>query len=206
MNKGSLFVIAAPSGAGKTTLVRVLTESIPDIKVSVSHTTRPRRKNEVDGEDYYFVDKAEFQRLIAQDDFLEHATVFDNWYGTSKSMVSKALAEGSDVILEIDWQGHQQIKKLFPDAIGIFILPPSLDVLRERLIRREQVHPDILKERLADVQETVSHIGEFDYVVINDEFNHAVHDLKSIVEAARLSAKRQIAKHKQLVDALQEIA
>src|SRR5579862_3264140 len=186
IDTGNLYVIAAPSGTGKTTLVKELTESLPLITVSISHTTRTKRPNEVDGVNYYFISKAEFENMIAHHDFLEHATIFDHLYGTSKSWVEKTLAEGMDVILEIDWQGHQQIKKLFPHSISIFILPPSLEDLRNRLCNRNQDTPGVIKNRLADAKITVSHLQEFDYVVINDEFSHAVHDLGSIVIASRL--------------------
>lgn len=204
-NKGSLYVIAAPSGAGKTTLVRVLTESLPNIVVSISHTTRDQRPSEKNGEDYHFVSREEFERLIKQGDFLEYATVFNQLYGTSKPTVEQTLSNGVDVILEIDWQGHQQIKRLMPECIGIFILPPSLSILRERLIKRDQDHHEIIEERLSDVRETVSHLPEFDYVVVNDDFTRALHDLKMIIESGRLGKQRQIAKHRQLIDSLLHI-
>ena len=196
---GNLFVIAAPSGAGKTTLVKALIDSLSHITVSISHTTRPKRPNEIDGINYYFVDKTEFERMIAHHDFLEYANIFDHLYGTSKSWVEKTLAQGIDVILEIDWQGHQQIKKLFPDSISIFILPPSLEDLRDRLHTRNQDHPDIIKKRLADAKETLSHLAEFDYIVVNDEFTHAAHDLTCIVEAERLEQQRQVVKYAELI-------
>jgi guanylate kinase len=199
---GHLYVIAAPSGTGKTTLVKALVESLPQITVSISHTTRPKRPNEVHGLNYYFVSKTEFDAMISHGDFLEHATIFENLYGTSKSWVEKTLSQGMDVILEIDWQGHQQIKKLFPDSVSIFILPPSLDDLRDRLEKRNQDHPDVIKERLADAKATVSHLPEFDYIVINDDFAHAVRDLEGIVESGRLQGERQIVKHKGLIDKL----
>ena len=197
--KGTLYVIAAPSGAGKTTLVKALIDSLADITVSISHTTRPKRPQEVHGVNYYFVDKPEFQRMIEANDFLEHATVFDNLYGTSKSWVENTLANGTDVILEIDWQGHHQIKTLFPDTIGIFILPPSLDDLKSRLVTRNQDHPDIIEKRLLDAKETISHLNEFEYVVINDDLDRALHDLRAILEANRLLARRQAVKHAQLI-------
>jgi len=199
---GNLYVIAAPSGAGKTTLVKALVESLPNITVSISHTTRPKRPNEVNGVNYYFIDKPEFQRLIDHGDFLEHATIFDNFYGTSKSWVEQTLTHGTDVILEIDWQGHQQIKRLFPYAIGIFILPPSLVDLRERLINRNQDTHDVIEERLADAQETVTHAREFEYVIVNDDFNHALHELKSIIQAGQLRAGRQLKKYANLIKEL----
>lgn len=196
---GNLYVIAAPSGTGKTTLVEALVDALPKITVSISHTTRPKRPNETHGINYYFIDKTTFQQHVEHGDFLEHATIFDNCYGTSKLWVEDTLAKGIDVILEIDWQGHRQIRKLFPEAISIFILPPSIEDLRERLIKRNQDHPEIIKKRLADAKETVLHVTEFDYVVINDDFVSALHDLKTIVEAGRLSEQRQTAKFASMI-------
>jgi len=196
---GNLFVVAAPSGAGKTTLVKAVTSALSNIIVSISHTTRLKRPSEAHGINYYFVDKTEFQRMIDHQDFLEYATIFDNLYGTSKSWVKQTLEKGTDVILEIDWQGHQQIKHLFPQAVSIFILPPSLNDLQFRLITRNQDHPDIIKKRLADAQETASHFHEFDYLVMNDDFAAAQHDLSTIIEASRLLCKRQSAKYAQLI-------
>jgi len=191
---GSLYVVAAPSGTGKTSLVKALIDSTENITVSISHTTRLKRPNEVDGVNYYFVDRAEFERMIAHQDFLEHATIFDNYYGTSKSWVEDTLAKGIDVILEIDWQGHLQIKQIFPQAIGIFILPPSLADLRDRLVNRNQDSAQIIEKRLADARATISHVQDFTYVVINDDFNQALRDLKIIVEAGRLLMCAQLAK------------
>jgi len=204
-NKGSLYVIAAPSGAGKTTLVKVLTESLPKVIVSISHTTRDRRPNEKNGEDYCFVSKDEFERLIEHGDFLEYATVFNQLYGTSKSTVEEKLVNGIDVILEIDWQGHQQIKQLMPECISIFILPPSLEILRDRLVKRDQDHADVIEHRLSDVRETVSHLPEFDYIVVNDDFTRALHDLKAIIESGRLTKQRQLPNQRQLINALLHI-
>ena len=191
---GNLYVVAAPSGTGKTTLVKALVEALPKVNVSISHTTRSKRTNEMHGVNYSFIHESEFKRLLAQGDFLEHAVIFDHYYGTSKSTVAETLAKGIDVILEIDWQGHQQIKDLFPYAIGIFILPPSLEDLKERLIKRNQDHPEVISKRLADARETVSHIHEFEYVIINDDFASALQDLKIIIEAGRLLRNRQTLK------------
>ncbi len=199
---GNLYVIAAPSGAGKTTLVKALVDILPGISVSVSHTTRPKRPAETHGANYYFIDEAEFQRMIKHKDFLEHAVIFNHFYGTSRTWVEKTLVSGLDVILEIDWQGAQQIKHLFPSSISIFILPPSLADLSERLHKRNQDHPEIIKQRLRDARETVSHIHEFDFVVVNDNFDHAISDLKTIVQAERLLQKKQIAKYSALIDEL----
>lgn len=196
---GNLYVIAAPSGTGKTTLVAALIESLPKITVSVSHTTRSKRPNERHGINYYFVDDHQFQQLIDQNDFLEHAQIFNYHYGTSKRWVEETLAKGIDVILEIDWQGYLQIKKRFPEVIGIFILPPSLEILRERLIKRDQDHPEIIKKRLADAKETVAHIEDFDYVIVNDDFMQALNDLKIIVEAVRLKKNCQVRRYEKMI-------
>lgn len=203
--KGNLYIIAAPSGTGKTTLVKALVEALDNITVSISHTTRMKRPNEVHGINYYFIDKTEFEQMILQQDFLEYALIFDHFYGTSKRWVNETLAQGTDVILEIDWQGHQQIKRLFPHSISIFILPPTLEDLRNRLVSRNQDHVDIINQRLADARKTVSHIHEFDYIIVNDEFDHAIHDLKSIVESGRLQQARQAAKLTKLIENLSKI-
>lgn len=189
--QGTLYVVAAPSGTGKTTLVKALIDALPAITVSISHTTRPRRPLETDGVNYYFVSEAEFQRMIDHHDFLEYATVFNHHYGTSRSWVEKTLAQGIDVILEIDWQGCDQIQRLFPDCISIFILPPSLKDLAKRLRDRAQDSAEVIQQRLADARETVSRIHHFNYVVMNADFNAAVHDLKTIVEGNRLRQKNQ---------------
>lgn len=188
---GTLFTVAAPSGTGKTTLVKALVESMTNLTVSISHTTRPRRPAEQHGINYYFISEAEFQRMVDHGDFLEHANVFNNLYGTSRHWVEETLNKGLDVILEIDWQGCQQIKTLFPKSTGIFILPPSLKELSQRLVARNQDKPEIIKQRLADVREAVSHISDFDYIVMNDDFDAAVNDLRTIVQACRLSKRRQ---------------
>lgn len=200
---GNLYTIAAPSGTGKTTLVKTLVDSLSDITVSVSHTTRPRRPAEVDGVNYYFTEMAEFRRMIERQEFIEYATVFNNFYGTSRKWVEDTLARGIDVILEIDWQGCQQIKKIFPQCISIFILPPSLEALSERLVCRNQDKPEIIEQRIADAQETIFHIPEFDFMVVNDQFETAVQELKTIVEAGRLSQSRQAAKFAKLISELE---
>lgn len=201
-DRGNLFVIAAPSGTGKTSLVNAIVDAMPSLNVSISHTTRPMRPGETEGLNYYFVDKAEFESMIAHQDFLEHATIFGNLYGTSKSHVEKTLVAGIDVILEIDWQGHQQIKRLFPEAISIFILPPSHLALEERLMKRNQDSQEVIQKRLADAREAVSHVHEFDYVVINDTFAHAQADLLTIVNASRLRLSCQTKKYAGLIQEL----
>ncbi len=196
---GNLYVIAAPSGTGKTSLVKALTDNIENLSVSISHTTRPMRPNEQDGVNYFFTSKDQFMQMVANDEFLEHANVFDHCYGTSKRWVADMQHQGVDVILEIDWQGHQQIKKLFPDSISIFILPPSLEDLRSRLENRNQDKPDVIAKRLSDARETVSHVDEFDYLVINDNFERAASDLTTIIEAGRLLEKAQRRKYAGLI-------
>lgn len=205
-NVGTLYVIAAPSGTGKTTLVKALVDALPKLAVSISHTTRKKRANETEGVSYHFIHRDEFEQMIAQGDFLEHATIFGHLYGTSKKWVEQTLNLGIDVILEIDWQGHRQIKKLFPECIDIFILPPSAQALRERLLTRNQDDANVIKNRLANVKEAVTHVHEFDYVVINDDFVSALHDLKTLIEAGHLLQRRQMAKHEKLVKELSESA
>jgi guanylate kinase len=197
---GNLFVIAAPSGTGKTTLVNALVESLADITISISHTTRHKRPKETNHVHYHFVDKMAFEQMIAHHDFLEYATIFDEYYGTSKQWTEKTLANGVDVILEIDWQGHQQIKHLIPAAIGIFILPPSFKDLKTRLSLRNQDHPEMVERRLQDAREAVAHAPAFDYIIVNDDFNQAVADLQTIVKAARLVKKRQCIHLASLID------
>jgi guanylate kinase len=199
---GNLYVISAPSGTGKTTLVKALVECMPGITVSISHTTRARRPAEVHGINYYFVSAEEFAEMTRHEDFLEHATVFDNSYGTSRRWVEETLAKGQDVILEIDWQGAQQIHNLIPHSTSIFILPPSVTDLYERLIKRNQDNHDIIKQRIADVRESTRHIAEYNYIVINDDFNEALHDLKIIVQVGRFTQRRQIIKYANLLTEL----
>jgi guanylate kinase len=179
---GHLYVIAAPSGAGKTSLVNALLARKPELHVSVSHTTRPRRPTEEHGREYYFVSVPEFQELIAHGQFLEHAKVFDNHYGTGRRPVDEQLCRGYDVILEIDWQGAQQVRKAMPECRSIFILPPSRHALEERLRNRNTDSPEVIARRLRDAVGDMSHWREFDYVVVNDDFKRAVEDLVRIVE------------------------
>ena len=181
MKRGRLFVIAAPSGAGKTSLVKALLASTPSLRLSVSHTTRRRRPTEEEGREYHFVTGPEFERLRAAGEFLEHARVFDNFYGTSRAFVGQQLAAGHDVVLEIDWQGAQQVRRAMPQCVSVFILPPSRATLAERLARRATDTPEVIARRLADAAGDMSHYLEFDYVVVNDDFARAVEDLKRIV-------------------------
>ena len=176
-----LFVIAAPSGAGKTSLVKALLSSDPSLRLSISHTTRKRRPTEAEGREYHFVSVPEFEQLVARGEFLEHARVFDNYYGTSRGFVEEQLRQGNDVLLEIDWQGAQQVRRAMPQCVTIFILPPSRAALAERLARRATDSPDIIARRLADAAADMSHYREFDYVIVNDNFERALEDLKRIV-------------------------
>ena len=187
MNRpGILFVISAPSGGGKTTLVRALNAEDSGLRVSVSHTTRARRSAEQDGVAYHFVDVASFEKMIAAQTFLEHARVFDHYYGTSKKWVAEQLGAGVDVILEIDWQGARQIRALMPGSVGIFILPPSLGVLEHRL--RSRGDPDAnIARRMQDARSEISHYREYDYLVFNDDLARARSELAAIVRAARCS-------------------
>jgi guanylate kinase len=182
-----LFVISAPSGAGKTSLVKALLQRLPDLAVSTSHTTRPARPNERDGREYYFVDNPEFDRLVAAGAFLEHARVFDNQYGTSRRQVEVKLAAGRHVILEIDWQGARQVRAALPDCRSIFILPPSREALRTRLTGRQTDSQAVIERRLADAVSDMSHFREFDYVVVNDQFDTAVDQLVEIIRAGAQS-------------------
>ncbi len=179
--RGRLFVFAAPSGAGKTSLVRALMEKEPSLKFSISYTTRPKRPAEIHGHDYFFVTREDFQHMATGGEFLEHAQVFDNWYATSRRQVEAALARGEDIILEIDWQGAQQVRAAMPEAITIFILPPSRAALEERLRQRSTDTDEVIARRLRDAVADMSHWQEFDYVIINEHFEAAVEELRTIV-------------------------
>lgn len=192
MNIGKLYIISAPSGAGKTSLVKQLVAELDGLTVSISHTTRQMRPGEADGQDYYFVSVAAFQAMQEQQAFLEHAQVFDNFYGTAQKTVEENLNRGVDVILEIDWQGAQQIKKLLPDSLSIFILPPSTQVLLQRLRNRGQDDEQIIARRMRDAVTEIRHHDEFDYLVVNDDFALALIELKSIIIANRLTKQRQL--------------
>ena len=196
---GCLFVLAAPSGGGKTSLVRALLEREPGMRLSISYTTRSPRPSEKDGVDYHFVDEAKFMALNAAGEFLEHAFVHGNWYATSATWLHHEVHAGHDMLLEIDWQGAQQVRRLMPEAVHIFILPPSLASLKERLEKRGQDAAEIIARRLEAAREEMRHCGEFDYVIMNQDFARAVDDLSVIVRAARLAAPRQQARHAALM-------
>ena len=202
---GCLFVVVAPSGAGKTSLVAKLIEEDRELRLSVSYTTRAAREGEVDGREYNFVDRATFEKMIAAGDFLEHANVYGNLYGTSKRWIERAIAERGDVVLEIDWQGARQVRTLLPESVHVFVLPPSLAVLRERLEARGQDGPEVIERRLAGALEEMRHWEEFDYVIINQDFATAVNDLDAIVRAARLKCARQRARHARLLQDLTDL-
>jgi guanylate kinase len=189
--RGRLFVIAAPSGAGKTSLVRALMEREPGLRFSISYTTRARRPNELDGRDYFFVTRSEFDRMVAEGGFLEHATVFDNSYGTAKAQVEQSLAAGQDLVLEIDWQGAAQVRSAMPECVSIFILPPTREELERRLRGRGTDAEHVIQRRLRDAASDMSHWGEFDYVVVNDDFEQALTVLQAIVKGLDPSDARR---------------
>ena len=192
---GVLFVVAAPSGGGKSSMVNALLEREPGIRLSVSYTTRPPRPGESEGNHYHFVDVPTFLALKDRGEFLEHAFVHGNWYATSAAWLRAQVAAGQDVLLEIDWQGAAQVRRLIADSVHIFILPPSTAALRERLTKRAQDPPDVIAQRLEAAREEMRHCGEFDYVIMNQDFARAVDDLSAIVRAARLTAPRQHVRH-----------
>ena len=198
LRQGNLLIVAAPSGAGKSTLVNALLASDSSIKLSISYTTRAPRPGEGDGREYRFVDVAEFERLRAAGEFIESAEVHGHWYGTSARWIETRIAAGDDVLLEIDWQGAQQIKRRFPDAVGIFILPPSIEALEARLRRRGQDEPVVITRRLLAAGGEIAHAREFDYVIINQDFAESSGHLKSIVQAARLRFALQALRHAEL--------
>jgi guanylate kinase len=196
---GSLFIISAPSGAGKTSLVRALIESDPAVRLSVSHTTRPPRPGERAGVDYHFVDEAHFLALAERGAFLEHAEVFGARYGTSVEEVDPWLERGVDVFLDIDWQGARQVRALRPEAVSVFVLPPSRTVLLERLRQRGQDTPEVIARRMAGARAELAHHGEYDYLLVNDRFAEALAGLRAIVGAARLSRRVQLRRHAALI-------
>lgn len=199
---GNLFIISAASGAGKTSLVRALLEADQQVKLSVSYTTRQPRPGEENDVDYHFVDDAEFLRMIGESEFLECAQVHGARYGTSQKRVEAVLQAGNDLVLEIDWQGAAQVRQLLPQAISIFVLPPSIEALEQRLCGRGQDSDEVIKRRLSAAREEMSHVGEFDYVTINDKFESAFEDIRAIVRSQRLLRDKQLARNAQLIEAL----
>lgn len=202
MSQGTLFVVSAPSGAGKTSLVRELIENLNGIQVSVSHTTRERREGEVDGVNYYFTRTADFEAMVERGDFFEYARVFDNYYGTSQKAVQERLDACQDVILEIDWQGARQVREKMPEAVSIFILPPSRDELERRLAGRGTDAHAVIERRMQDAISEMSHHAEYDYIVINDDFTTALEELRALVISRRLTAGMIGDRHAPLLEAL----
>jgi len=200
--EGTLYTVSAPSGAGKTSLVRALVESTKGVCVSVSHTTRDQRAGEVDGVDYHFVDSEVFSSMVAQGDFLEYAQVFKHSYGTSGAWVQETRANGQDVVLEIDWQGAQQVRKKVPDAVSIFILPPSQEALRDRLTGRARDDQNVIEMRMSEAKSEMSHYGEAQYLVINEEFSVALEEFRSIILSNRLKLEKQQRKHEAILSRL----
>jgi len=199
---GCLFVVSAPSGAGKTSLVNALLAADPAVRKSVSYTTREPRPGESDGHDYHFVAMPEFERMIESNDLLEHARVHGNCYGTSRTWVLDALTAGDDIVLEIDWQGAQQVRRLYPQAVSVFILPPSIAALESRLRGRGQDSEEVIARRVRAARTEIGHVDEFDYVIVNAVFATAARELQSIAIAHRLMRPAQLARHQALIDAL----
>jgi guanylate kinase len=204
MAQGTLYIVSAPSGAGKSSLIQALLKTQPlyDTQVSVSHTTRGVRPGEAHGEHYFFVSKPEFEAMIAEDAFLEHAEVFGNYYGTSRAAIERVLATGVDVFLDIDWQGAQQIRQKMPAARSIFVLPPSTEELDRRLRGRGQDSEEVIARRMAQAVAEMSHYAEYDYLIVNDDFDLALSDLKTIIRAERLRMSRQKSRHDALISKL----
>ena len=196
---GSLFIIAAPSGGGKTSLVNALLEHDPRLVLSISHTTRAARPGETDGRHYHFVSEAEYQQMVNNGDFMEHARVFDHYYGTNRNSVALQLEQGRDVILEIDWQGARQVREVFPDCCLIFIIPPSLEILRKRLTSRRQDSAAVIHRRMRDAQAEISHWAEFDYLVVNDNFDAALEELLAIINDHREQKPHKVNKNHELL-------
>lgn len=201
-NLGTLYTVSAPSGAGKTSLVGALVKSNPEVCVSISHTTRPMRPGEVDGVNYHFIDHATFEKMLGEGAFLEHARVFSNLYGTSQQWVVDTLKQGIDVILEIDWQGAQQVRKLMPDTVSLFILPPSLACLRQRLTGRGQDDISVIEARMSEAISEMSHYCEADYLIVNDDFTTALAQFQALVTSQHLRLSRQTERHGDLLKEL----
>jgi guanylate kinase len=201
---GNLFIISAPSGAGKTSLVHALLNINPLIDLSISYTTRDPRHGEQDGKDYHFVSRETFLEMAKRGEFLESAEVYGNLYGTSQTWISREITRGRDILLEIDWQGAAQVRRLFPDCISIFILPPSISALEQRLKGRGKDNDEVIAKRMAAVRDDVAHIAEFDYVIINDNLDDALRELDAVVLSARLRCAKQLSRHHDLINQLQK--
>jgi guanylate kinase len=199
---GNVFIVAAPSGGGKTTLVNELVTRLDNIEVSISHTTRASRPSEQDGKDYFFVSEQQFMEMVSNSAFVEHARVFNHYYGTSVAEINERLASGVDVVLDIDWQGAAQIRHIYPDAISVFIVPPSLTILQQRLQGRGQDDAKVIANRMQRAKDELSHFSEFDYLIVNDNFDKAFLELQAIVIANRLSYVRQSRKIGKLLSLL----
>jgi guanylate kinase len=197
---GKLFIVSAPSGAGKTSLVRALLHADATVKLSVSYTTRAARNGESHGKHYHFITAEAFADMLARGEFLEHAEVHGNRYGTGRGWVEARMNEGSDILLEIDWQGAQQVKRLMPEAVGIFILPPSIDALSQRLAQRATDTPEVIERRVAAAKAEIAHVSEFDYVILNKDFEEAAADLIAVVRAERLRLASQLDRHRELIN------
>ena len=202
MNTSCLFTLSAPSGAGKTSLVKALLEKTSDVTVCVSHATRAMRPGEVDGKDYHFISVDEFEQMVRQDQFLEHAKVFDNYYGTSQQEVEKLLSQGKNVILEIDWQGARQVKEKLPETVAIFVLPPSRETLKQRLTGRGTDDDAIIERRMRDADNEMSHYSDAEYLIINDDFERALHDLECVIHSQTLTLERQKIRHSTLIKSI----
>lgn len=201
-HRGTLFTVSAPSGAGKTSLLAELVNRLSDIRVSISHTTRAMRPGERNGIDYHFVTEPEFIAMLERAEFLEHARVFGNLYGTSQHWVEEQLNSGTDVVLEIDWQGAIQVRRLLPDCVRVFILPPSIDTLMTRLTSRRQDQPEVIQQRLAQAREEISHYVEADYLIVNDQFDTALDELLAVVKSQRLTLAAQERRFQVLLQSL----
>lgn len=199
---GTLYIVSAPSGAGKTSLVRALLAADAAVQLSISYTTRPMRPGEVDGRDYHFVSKETFEAMRAHGDFLESAEVHGNLYGTSRGWIEQRMKAGDDILLEIDWQGALQVRRLMPEAIGIFVLPPSIVALAERLTGRATDSEAVIARRVSAARAEIRHVEEFDYVIINNDFEEATRDLTAIVLAVRLQLDAQLLRHRSLIDSM----
>lgn len=199
---GNLFIVSAPSGAGKTSLVAALLASTPGVALSISYTTRPPRPGEVNGRDYHFVSREMFVAMAGHGDFLESAEIYGNLYGTSHSWIKAETASGRDILLEIDWQGAAQVRRLFPGCISVFILPPSIQELEARLKGRGKDSPEVIARRMQAARDEISHVAEFDYVIINNKLDEAVLQLRSVVIAARVRRDLQLALHQDMIDQL----